>query len=182
MFDRIKVDDPVGAISVHGTCGVWGTLAVGLFATAGAAEAWGAPGHGLFMGGGFRALLEQLIGVLAILGWVTVTAGILFFVIKNTIGLRVPENEELAGLDVQEHGIGAYPEFPTVAPGVAVEVSAGEELPAASPDRLAAVELPVAATEPSAEILPPLSLRDISPRWGEKEEGQGIGTIEGPSP
>ncbi len=131
FFDKIRVDDPVGAISVHGTCGVWGTLAVGLFATAGAAEAWDAPGHGLFMGGGFRALLEQLIGVLAILGWVTVTAGILFFIIKNTIGLRVPENEELAGLDVQEHGIGAYPEFPTVAPGVAVEVSAMEELPAA---------------------------------------------------
>ncbi len=129
-FDRIKIDDPVGAISVHGVCGVWGTLAVGLFATAGAAEAWGAPGHGLFMGGGFRALLEQLIGVLSIFAWVTVTSAILFLVIKKTIGLRVSENEELAGLDVQEHGIGAYPEFPTVAPGVAVEISAGEESPA----------------------------------------------------
>ncbi len=131
FFDKIRIDDPVGAISVHGSCGVWGTLAVGLFATAGAAEAWGAPGHGLFMGGGVRALGEQAIGVLAIFAWVTVTAGILFFIIKNTIGLRVSENEELAGLDVQEHGIGAYPEFPTVSPGVAVEVSAGEESPAA---------------------------------------------------
>ncbi len=131
MFDKVRIDDPVGAISVHGICGVWGTMAVGLFATAGAADAWGAPGYGLFMGGGFRALFEQLIGVLAIFAWVTVASGILFFAIKHTIGLRVPENEELAGLDVQEHGIGAYPEFPTVSPGVAVEVSAGEELPAA---------------------------------------------------
>lgn len=132
FFDRIRVDDPVGAISVHGVCGVWGTLATGLFATAAAADAWGAPSHGLFMGGGFEAFGVQIVGILAVFGWVTVTAGILFFVIKNTIGLRVPENEELAGLDVQEHGIGAYPEFPTVAPGTAVEVSAGEESPAAS--------------------------------------------------
>ncbi len=133
FFDKIKVDDPVGAISVHGVCGAWGTIAVGLFATAGAAEAWGASSHGLFMGGGFSALGWQIVGVLAVFAWTVVTAGILFFVIKNTIGLRVSENEELAGLDVQEHGIGAYPEFPTVAPGTAVEVSAGEELPAPSP-------------------------------------------------
>ena len=132
-FDRLRIDDPVGAISVHGVCGVWGTLAVGLFATAGAADAWGAPGYGLLMGGGGRALLEQLIGVLAIFAWTTVTAGVLFFVIKHTIGLRVSEPEELAGLDVEEHGIGAYPEFPTVAPGTAVEVSAREERPAAAP-------------------------------------------------
>ena len=127
FFDRIRIDDPVGAISVHGTCGVWGTLAVGLFATAGAAEAWGAPSHGLFMGGNIEALGVQFVGVLAVLGWTLATAGVLFFVIKNTIGLRVSEAEELAGLDVQEHGIGAYPEFPTVAPGTAVEVSALEE-------------------------------------------------------
>ena len=133
FFDRIRIDDPVGAISVHGTCGVWGTLAVGLFATAGAADAWGAPSHGLFMGGNIEALGVQIVGVLAVLGWTLATAGILFFVIKNTIGLRVSEAEELAGLDVQEHGIGAYPEFPTVAPGTATEVSALEESPAPAP-------------------------------------------------
>lgn len=142
LLDRFKIDDPVGAISVHGLCGVWGTLGVGLFAIKAGAhfwsgtdlpiEEWDGP-YGLFMGGGFGVLWVQIVGVLAVFGWVAVTAGALFFVIKNTIGLRVPENEELAGLDVQEHGIGAYPEFPTVAPGVAVEVSAGEELPAASP-------------------------------------------------
>lgn len=133
FFDKIRIDDPVGAISVHGTCGVWGTLAVGLFATAGAAEAWGAKSHGLFMGGNIEALGVQFAGVLAVLAWTLLTAGILFFVIKKTIGLRVSEAEELAGLDVQEHGIGAYPEFPTVAPGTAVEVSAIEEAPAPSP-------------------------------------------------
>lgn len=130
FFDRIRIDDPVGAISVHGTCGVWGTLAVGLFATAGAAEVWGAPSHGLFMGGNIEALGVQLAGIGAVFAWTVLTAGILFFVIKHTIGLRVSEAEELAGLDVQEHGIGAYPEFPTVAPGTATEVSALEEAPA----------------------------------------------------
>ena len=141
MFDRLRIDDPVGAISVHGLCGIWGTLAVGLFSIKAGAhfwsgtdvpiEDWSGP-YGLLMGGGFGVLWVQLVGVLAVFGWVAATAGALFFVIKHTIGLRVSENEELAGLDVQEHGIGAYPEFPTVAPGVAVEVSAGEELPASS--------------------------------------------------
>ena len=142
FFDRIRIDDPVGAISVHGICGIWGTLAVGLFAIKGGAhfwsgteipiEDWDGP-YGLLMGGGFGVLWVQIVGILAVLGWTTVTAGILFFVIKHTIGLRVPEAEELAGLDVQEHGISAYPEFPTVAPGTAVEVSAGEERPAPTP-------------------------------------------------
>ena len=133
FFDRIGVDDPVGAISVHGVCGVWGTIATGLFATAAAADAWGAKSHGLFMGGGFAGLAWQVIGVLAVFAFVAVTAFVLFFVIKNTTGLRVSEAEELAGLDVQEHGIGAYPEFPTVAPGTAVEISALEEAPAPAP-------------------------------------------------
>ncbi len=142
FFDRIKIDDPVGAISVHGICGVWGTLAVGLFAIKAGAhfwsgtdiplEEWGGP-YGLLMGGGLGVLWVQIVGILAVLGWTLATAGLLFFVIKKTIGLRVSEAEELAGLDVQEHGIGAYPEFPTVAPGTAVEVSAIEEAPAPSP-------------------------------------------------
>ena len=135
FFDKIKIDDPVGAISVHGVCGIWGTLAVGLFATAATAEAWGAPSHGLFMGGNIEALGVQIVGILAVFAWTIVTATALFFIIKKTIGLRVSEAEELAGLDVQEHGIGAYPEFPTVAPGTAVEISAVEEAPlATAPD------------------------------------------------
>ena len=98
FFDRVRVDDPVGAISVHGVCGAFGTLAVGLFATDG----------GLFYGGGTALLVTQLIGVAAIAAFVAVTAGALFLVLKATIGLRVSEEEELAGLDVIEHGTPGY--------------------------------------------------------------------------
>ena len=98
FFDRVRVDDPVGAISVHGVCGAFGTLAVGLFATDG----------GLLYGGGTSLLVTQLIGVVAIALFVAVTAGALFFAIKATIGLRVSEEEELAGLDVMEHGTPGY--------------------------------------------------------------------------
>ncbi|HEX6312590.1 MAG TPA: ammonium transporter [Acidimicrobiia bacterium] len=98
FFDRIRIDDPVGAISVHGVCGAWGTLAVGLFATEG----------GLFYGDGGDQLLSQFIGVIAVFAFVTVTAGILFAAIKYTIGLRVSEEEEIQGLDVAEHGSPGY--------------------------------------------------------------------------
>jgi Amt family ammonium transporter len=97
-LDRIKVDDPVGAISVHGICGAWGTLAVGLFATEG----------GLLHGDGADQLLSQLIGVLTVFGFVIVTTGILFQAIKRTIGLRVPPEEEIDGLDIAEHGAPGY--------------------------------------------------------------------------
>jgi len=105
FFDRVRVDDPVGAISVHGVCGAFGTLAVGLFATDG----------GLLYGGGAALLLTQLIGVTAIGAFVAVTAGILFALLKGTIGLRVSEEEELAGLDVMEHGTPGY--APDLGPG-----------------------------------------------------------------
>lgn len=108
FFDKVKVDDPVGAISVHGVCGVWGTLAVGLFGT----------DIGLFTGGGADQLFSQVIGVVGVFVWTTVTAGLLFLGIKYTIGLRVSEEEELEGLDIGEHGIYAYDEHVVLA-GVA---------------------------------------------------------------
>jgi Amt family ammonium transporter len=98
FFDRIRIDDPVGAISVHGVCGAWGTLAVGLFAVDG----------GLFYGGGTDQLVSQVIGVVAVFAFVTITAGLLFMAIKYTIGLRVTPEEELQGLDVMEHGSPGY--------------------------------------------------------------------------
>jgi Amt family ammonium transporter len=98
FFDRVRVDDPVGAVSVHGVCGAWGTLAVGLFATEG----------GLFYGDGVDQLVTQLIGVVAVFAFVVVTTGALFLAIKHTIGLRVTTEEELEGLDVHEHGAAGY--------------------------------------------------------------------------
>ena len=97
----LKVDDPVGAVSVHGVCGAWGTLAVGLFAVDG----------GLFYGGGAKLLGVQAIGVLAAFAWAFGLGLLMFFIIKKTIGLRVSEEEELRGLDIGEHGMEAYNGF-----------------------------------------------------------------------
>ena len=102
FFDKVvKIDDPVGAISVHGICGSFGTVMVGLFAVDG----------GLLYGGGTKLLLTQLIGVGAVLAWTVVTTGILFTVIKYTVGLRVSAAEEIEGLDLGEHGMAAYGDF-----------------------------------------------------------------------
>lgn len=108
FFDRIKIDDPVGAIAVHGVCGAFGTIAVGLFSELDAEESGGLLEEGLLMGGGADQLLSQLIGVVAIAAFVLVTSGLLFFVLKRTTGLRVSEREELEGLDVHEHGSPGY--------------------------------------------------------------------------
>lgn len=98
FFDRLKVDDPVGAISVHGVCGAFGTLAVGFLATEG----------GLLYGDGADLLVSQAIGVVAVFAFVVVTSGLLFLAIKHTIGLRVSPEEELEGLDFLEHGHAGY--------------------------------------------------------------------------
>lgn len=109
FIDKVlKIDDPVGATSVHLLNGIWGTLAVGLFANYGEGED---AVLGLFYGGGFNLLGVQAIGVIAIGAWVVVTAGLLFIVIKKTIGLRVDSEEEEMGLDISEHGMSAYPEW-----------------------------------------------------------------------
>jgi len=108
----LKIDDPVGAISVHGVCGAWGTLALGLF-SAGTGEA--SPKPGLFYGGGMDQLVTQAIGVGAVFAWAIVTGAILFTAIKYTIGLRVSAEEEMEGLDFGEHGNEAYHGFAMVA-------------------------------------------------------------------
>jgi Amt family ammonium transporter len=104
----LKVDDPVGAISVHGICGAWGTLALGLF-SAGTGEA--SPSPGLFMGGGTTQLVAQATGVIAVFLWAMITGAILFLGIKYTVGLRVSPEEEREGLDYGEHGNEAYHGF-----------------------------------------------------------------------
>jgi len=100
---RLKVDDPVGAVAVHGACGVWGTLAIGLFATYDDAFL-GREDAGLLYGGGLDQLAVQAVFVLIVAAWTLITSFVVFAVIKTVMGLRVSEEEELAGLDVSEHG------------------------------------------------------------------------------
>lgn len=100
LFDkRLHIDDPVGAISVHGVCGALGTLMTGLFATGISTE------RGLFYGGGFHFLGVQALGVLSVAAYVAVMIALVFTLLKRTIGLRVSREEEIAGLDVSEHGL-----------------------------------------------------------------------------
>ncbi|MCD7956509.1 MAG: ammonium transporter [Lachnospiraceae bacterium] len=110
LDNKLRIDDPVGAVAVHMMNGIWGTLAVGLFATT------SAPGNdtlvGLFYGGGFGLLGTQLIGFVAVACWTAVTISIAFSIIKAIIGLRVSEEEEIIGLDATEHGLpSAYAGF-----------------------------------------------------------------------
>lgn len=101
FIDKVcKIDDPVGAVGVHGLNGALGTLCVGLFS-----DGTGTQGKGLFTGGGFELFGIQFIGFIATAAWVTVTMIIIFFAIKHTIGLRVSKEEEIAGLDSCEHGL-----------------------------------------------------------------------------
>ncbi len=111
FIDKIlKIDDPVGAIGVHGLCGAAGTILTGLFAYHLTDEA-GNP-MGLFYGGGFQLLGIQTLGVLAVIAWVAVAMTIVFFIIKHTIGLRVHAKEEVLGLDREEHGlVSCYADF-----------------------------------------------------------------------
>ena len=108
LDQKLHVDDPVGAVGVHCLNGVWGTLAVGLFAcNTPASEGT----LGLFFGGGTALLITQLIGVIIVAVWVCSMSFIMFTLIKKTVGLRVTPQEELAGLDLGEHGSEAYPDF-----------------------------------------------------------------------
>ncbi|WP_294539590.1 ammonium transporter [uncultured Gemmiger sp.] len=136
FFDKIaRIDDPVGAVSVHCVNGAWGTLAVGLFATDG----------GLFYGGGFARLGIQALGVVSVAAWVLVSMFIIFSLIKKFVGLRVSEKEEIDGLDVHEHGLAsAYAGF-AIADASYADLSVNEntdlgqsDLAKASPAQVAA--------------------------------------------
>ncbi len=109
LFDRLKLDDPVGALSVHLVNGVFGTLAVGLFAQD--AIMANTTGNGLFFGGGWALLRHQAMGALAVAVFVLAASTVAWLAIKAVAGLRVSRSEELLGLDVGEHGMEAYPDF-----------------------------------------------------------------------
>lgn len=134
LFDKkLRIDDPVGAISVHGVCGALGTLLTGLFATGVSTE------KGLFYGGGFHFLGVQALGVLSVAAYVAVMITLVFTLLKHTIGLRVSPEEEITGLDVSEHGLlTAYAGY-----AMEPEMTPPEEIPAVSGDIPAAEAVPV---------------------------------------
>ncbi|GAB4143331.1 MAG: ammonium transporter [Planctomycetaceae bacterium] len=134
FLDKLKIDDPVGAVSVHGVCGAWGTLAIGLFPLLGFKLAFGAE----------ASLMTQAIGVFAAFAWAFPVSFAIFYTIKMTVGLRVSEQEEIEGLDMHEHGMLAYPagfvsDIPTG--------SAGAGMPAA----YSSTPSPVASSKPVTE-------------------------------
>jgi ammonium transporter, Amt family len=117
FFDRIRIDDPVGATSVHLVCGIWGTLAVGLFAVGPdvATFPWYTdglgPAKGLFAGGGLGQFLIQLLGVVSVGGMTVLLSTIFWLVLRAALGIRVTREEEIEGLDIGEHGMEAYSGF-----------------------------------------------------------------------
>ena len=158
---KLRIDDPVGAVAVHFMNGIWGTIAVGLFATDTApsyaiADAAGVPMTGLFYGGGFKLLGIQLIGLLSVLAWAAVTITITFYVIKAIFGLRVSEEEEIQGLDSTEHGLAsAYAGFSIMDVSMSMDVNENTDLgeseyvAASDAQKKASVEVVNTSREPS---------------------------------
>lgn len=116
LLDRFQLDDAVGAIPVHGAAGVWGTLAVGLFHET----------DGLFLGGGTQLLTVQAIGVVSVFLFTVTVSYVLFKLIASTVGLRVAPHEEHRGLDLEEHGVVAYPEFAAFSENAPATPEAGQ--------------------------------------------------------
>ncbi|MBT9173308.1 MAG: Ammonia channel [Syntrophomonadaceae bacterium] len=126
-FDRLKIDDPVGALSVHLVNGIFGTLAVGLFAQDGLTGV--ATGNGLLFGGGTGLLVAQLMGVVSVGAFVFSAALLVWAALKMTMGIRVSLREEIEGLDRGEHGNEAYPDFLTRKPAYSFNVLSGVAVP-----------------------------------------------------
>lgn len=127
LIDKIRVDDPIGAIPVHGIAGIWGTLSIGLFATEGRIGALDAS-PGLFYNGGGHQIWVQFYGIIATIAFTGAASLIVFLLIKYTVGLRVSEQDELAGLDIAEHGMYGYPEQFIEVPGAFPEGARGMDL------------------------------------------------------
>jgi Amt family ammonium transporter len=141
FFDKIKIDDPVGATSVHLVCGIFGTICVGLFAQDQFTP--NTTGNGLFFGGGAELLMKQLVGVVGVGAFVFIVSLIFWKILAATIGIRVSAEEEIEGLDIGEHGNVAYPDFVTVAARGSALVEA--------PGRMVGSTAPYQATELSKE-------------------------------
>ena len=164
FFDRIKVDDPVGATSVHLVCGVFGTICVGLFAQEGVTSL--STVSGLFYGGGFSLLKAELLGIIAVGVFVFVSSSVVWFLIKKTMGIRVSLEEEIQGLDIGEHGNSAYPDFAIVAPIMAPVNGNG--------DMIAAIGHPVSAVAASETASGKVSVDDAIPVVNKARPGAKI--------
>ncbi|MCM1063052.1 MAG: ammonium transporter [Eubacterium sp.] len=154
---KLRIDDPVGAVAVHCMNGIWGTIAVGLFATPSApgysiADGAGNQLVGLFYGGGVKLLGLQLLGFVSVAAWTAVTITLVFFAIKAVIGLRVTEEEEIVGLDSKEHGLAsAYAGFSIIdVSGGVMDVNENTDLGESEYD--AASETKKAAAVPVVEV------------------------------
>jgi len=152
FFDKVaKIDDPVGAISVHCVCGALGTILTGLFATGSTTM------KGVFYGGGFKFLGVQTLGVLAVIAWTSVIITVVFLLIKKTIGLRADTADEVMGLDRSEHGLlTAYSGFPI--------------MPEDGIDTTGAAPVPAAAAAPVSEAVP------VAAKKMEKAPGEPVYT------
>lgn len=150
FFDKIHIDDPVGATSVHLVCGVLGTLFVGLFAKEGVTSY--AKYNGLFYGGGFGLLGTQLIGALAVAAFIIVTTTAVWIILKKTIGLRVSPEEEIDGLDIGEHGNQAYPDFLIMAPVISAPRTAAVADTNEAPDPVPAPPAPKQTSKPGVKM------------------------------
>ena len=144
FIDKVlKIDDPVGAIGVHGCCGAVGTILTGLFSTS----------EGLFYGHGAKFLGIQLLGVVSVFFWVAITMTIVFLVLKHTVGLRVAPEEEISGLDLPEHGlVSAYADFYTMNGGAMGEVAATKDKAKVSPEVAVPVERALKPTEVGSDV------------------------------
>jgi len=107
LLDKLQIDDPVGAFPVHGICGIWGTLCVGIFGR----KALGLANNGFVYGGNPMQLGIQIVGSVSTVIFIVVSMGIVFKLIDLTVGLRIGREEELRGLDIGEHGMEAYGGF-----------------------------------------------------------------------
>jgi len=123
MFEKLRVDDPIYALTVHGVAGIWGTLANGLFATPELAEKVGVGQAGLFYGGGWHQLGVQALSVVSAGAFAIAASFIILLIVKAVIGLRVTEEEEILGLDLSEHGVYGYPEQMKTVAGGALDAS-----------------------------------------------------------
>ena len=145
FFDRIHIDDPVGATSVHLCCGVFGTLCVGLFAQEGVTTLSGR--SGLLFGGGAGLLGVELLGIAAVGAFTFASSALVWLILKKTMGIRVSREEELQGLDIGEHGNAAYPDFAPAAPTAELDGEPG--MPAPAP---AAAPAPAEAVSADAAV------------------------------